>query len=259
MKTYTVKEVAELAGVSVRTLHHYHDIGLLTPALIGENRYRYYGETELLRLQQILFYREFGLPLAEIADLLDQPGFDHVAALEAHREEMIREAERYRQLIRTIDRTIVQLTGDSAMKVEDLYKGFSPEKQAEYEEWLIANCDGDMAGHIADSKKSFAAMSVEEQAAAMAELAAVEKGLSQGLQHGIPADSATLDPLLSRHRSWVALMWGRDCPPEAYAGLAEMYLSHPDFRKRYETLAEGFTDYLTAAMKAYVARQAGEA
>ncbi len=254
MKTYTVKEVAKLAGVSVRTLHHYHEIGLLEPALIGENRYRYYGEAELLRLQQILFYREFGLPLAEVAEHLDRPGFDHVAALQAHREQMVREAERYRQLIRTIDRTIAQLTGDSAMRVDDLYKGFSPEKQSEYEEWLIGKYGDGMAESIAVSKKSFAAMSEEERAAAMAELAEVEKDLVKGLEHDVPADSDLLDPLLYRHRRWVALMWGKPCPPEAYAGLAEMYLSHPDFEKRYETLAEGFTGYLTTAMRAYAKR-----
>lgn len=80
MSGYTVKQVAKLSGVSVRTLHHYDEIGLLKPESVGANGYRYYGQDELLRLQQILFHRELGFPLAEIARVLDAPDFDRVAA-----------------------------------------------------------------------------------------------------------------------------------------------------------------------------------
>lgn len=255
MKNYTVKEVAKLSGASVRTLHHYHEIGLLRPAFVGENRYRYYGEDELLRLQQILFYRELGIPLAEIAALLDDPDFDAVTALRQHRTRLEGEARRYRQLIRTIDRTIGRLTGDRAMKNAELYQGFSAEKQADYEDWLVAECDGDMRVQIEKSKQHLAGMSEPERQEAMAELAELEADLADGLKQGIASDSEALDPLLARHRAWVASMWGRDCTPEAYVGLAELYSSHPDFRARYETIAAGFTAYLTAAMKAHAVRR----
>ena len=82
MKTYTVNQLAQMAGISVRALHHYDEIGLLRPAFTGENRYRYYGEEELLRLQQILIHRELDIPLAEIGAILDAPGFDRVEALD---------------------------------------------------------------------------------------------------------------------------------------------------------------------------------
>ena len=81
MGTYTVKQLARLSGVSVRTLHHYDEIGLLRPAFLGENRYRYYGREELLRLQDILFHRELGAPLQEIGELLAREGRDRVAIL----------------------------------------------------------------------------------------------------------------------------------------------------------------------------------
>lgn len=176
MKRYTVKQLAELSGVSVRTLHHYDAIGLLTPAYVGDNGYRYYGENELLRLQQILLHRELGFPLKEIAAILDEPGFDRLAALETHKTRLEAEAERYRRLVRTIDRTIAEIKGrraqeDWKMKHADLYSGFAPEKQEEYEHWL-----------------------------------------------------------------------------------ADLYMSHPDFRARYETLAAGFCDYLAQAMQAHAAR-----
>ena len=172
MTHYTVKQVARLSGVSVRTLHHYHDLGLLTPALIGENRYRYYGERELLRLQQILFYREFGISLQEIAAFLDRPGFDHVAALEQHRARLQAETERTRQLIRTIDRTIAQLKGAGAMKHADLYKGFSAEKQAEYEDWLTDSYGDGMDEKIEATRAHLKNWSDRDHAEAMAELAA---------------------------------------------------------------------------------------
>ena len=88
MKKLTVKQVSRISGVSVRALHHYDEIGLLKPASVGENRYRYYGEEELLRLQQILIHRELGIPLGGIAAILDAPGFDRLKALKSQRERL---------------------------------------------------------------------------------------------------------------------------------------------------------------------------
>jgi DNA-binding transcriptional MerR regulator len=257
MKTYSVAQLAKLAGVSVRALHHYDEIGLLKPAHIGQNRYRYYGPEELLRLQQILIHRELNIPLREIGAIIDAPGFDRLETLEQQREKLAAEAKRYAQLVRTIDRTIEKLKGDRAMKDADLYKGISPEKQAEYETWLIARYGEPMRDSIAVSQKAFAKMTEAEQAAAGEEGKAVEQGLAQAMRLGVAADSTDLDPLLSRFRDWVSVMWGRPCAAEAFAGLADLHLSHPDFVSRYETIAKGFSDWHAAAMKAWARRQAG--
>ena len=136
MKMLTVKQVAKISGVSVRALHHYDEIGLLKPARIGRNRYRYYGDDELLRLQQILLHRELDIPLERIREVLDDPKFDQRRALVEQRDKLARQARRYAQLVRTIDRTIARLNGEKAMRNAELYKGISPEKQAEYEVWL---------------------------------------------------------------------------------------------------------------------------
>ena len=109
MSNYTVKQLAKLSGVSVRTLHHYDEIGLLKPAFLGENRYRYYGREELLRLQDILFHRELGVPLQEIGKLLTLQGEDRVAVLREHRDWLAARVERSRQLLATINRTIAEL------------------------------------------------------------------------------------------------------------------------------------------------------
>lgn len=256
MKKLTVTEVAKLSGVSVRALHHYDDIGLLRPAFLGENGYRYYGEDELLRLQQILIHRELGIPLGDIAAILDAPGFDRLRALAAQRRRLAAEAERYAQLVRTIDRTIASLQGERVMKNADLYAGLAPEKQAEYEAWLIDTYGGDMEGRIALSHRKFADLDDAEKQQMTEELYEVEQGLAEGLRRGLPMGSPSLDPLLRRHREWVAFMWGRPCPPDAYAGLADLYLSHPDFIARYEAIETGFAQYLAGSMKVF-ARRAG--
>lgn len=255
-KTYTVNQLARLAGISVRTLHHYDEIGLLKPAFIGENRYRYYGEEELLRLQQILIHRELDMPLSEIGAILDAPGFDRLATLQRQRERLEEQAKRYAGMVRTIDRTIARLKGERTMTDADLYSGIvSLEKQAEYEAWLIERYGAGLKSEIDSSRKAMAELSDAEQAAMMEELRLVEDGLAEGLRRGLPPQATALDPLIERHRAWVASAWARDCPLDAYVGLAEVY-EHPDFRKRYEAIEPGFADYLVTAMRAWARRQA---
>lgn len=254
MKTYTVAEVAKISGVTVKALHHYDEIGLLRPAFIGDNRYRYYGRNELLRLQQIMFHRELNFPLAKIGPLLDRPDFDRVAALNEQKIRLKAEAKRYRQLIRTIDRTIAELEGEKKMRNADLYKGFPPEKQAEYEASLIDRYGGDMPERIAVSKEKFKGLELGDMEKMNAELGEIENGLSESLRRGVPPLAAALDPLVARHRDWVSFMWGKPCPPKAYAGLADLYCSHPDFIIRYEAIEKGFAEYLATAMKAWLKR-----
>jgi DNA-binding transcriptional MerR regulator len=254
MKDLTVKQLAAISGVTVRTLHHYDEIGLLKPASVGANGYRYYGRQEMLRLQRILFHRELGAPLNEIGELLDLEGGDQISVLLRHREKLEAERERYGQLIATIDLTVAGMRGEKLMSNADLYKGFSAEKQAGYEAWLIEHYGDTMKASIERSRKVFAKMSEEEKRAAVEGLQPIEEALAEGLRRGIDPASEIIDGLVARHRAWVTQMWGRPCAPEAYAGLADLYLSHPDFRTRYETIEPGFTDYLTAAMKAHAAK-----
>jgi DNA-binding transcriptional MerR regulator len=254
MGIYTVKQLARLSGVSVRTLHHYDEIALLKPAFIGENRYRYYGREELLRLQDILFHRELGVPLQEIAALLANEGRDRLAILREHRGRLAERVERSRQLLRTLDRTIAELNGESVMDDKDLYQGFAPEKQAEYEDWMIERFGGDMRGRIEASKAKVAALGADGFKARIAEGGEVSAPLAEAFKSGVAPEDPSNDPLLARHHAWIAKMWDRACPPEAYAGLADLYLAHPDFRTEFDKSGEGFVDWLTAAMKAYAAR-----
>ncbi len=217
MKELTVKQLAAISGVTVRTLHHYDEIGLLAPARVGANGYRYYGRHELLRLQR---------------------------------------TQRYRTLIDTIDRTVAELQGEASVANEDLYKGFSAGKQAGYEAWLTERYGEPLRADIEHSRRKHGALSDAERASLMKELKDVEQALAEGMRRGIHVDAEPVDRLLARHRAWVATMWDKPCVPAAYSGLAELYLSHADFRARYEAIAPGFAQWLTTAMKSYATRHA---
>lgn len=122
---YTVKQVARISGVSVRTLHFYDETGLLKPAWLGANGYRYYEEPQLLTLQQILFYRELGFELKQIQRILGRADFEKVAALQSHRKVLQKNLAQTRQLIETIDKTIQHLKGRKKMKNQEMFAGFS--------------------------------------------------------------------------------------------------------------------------------------
>lgn len=249
-KRYTVQQLATLSGVSVRTLHHYDRIGLLVPAFLGDNGYRYYRSAELLRLQRILLFREFDIPLAAIARLLELPLPEQLEQLHSQRAALLAEAQRYRLLADAIDRTIASLTslGESKMEHEDLYKGFGPDRQAAYRDDIIARYG---TGAVDRADGALADMGPAGRQAMMDELAEIELALAHLLRDGVPAEDARVAPLVGRHRAWVGRMWGRECTPEAHAGLGEMYAAHPDFRQRYESIAPGLSDYLNAAIRAH--------
>lgn len=256
MKELTVRQLAAISGVTVRTLHHYDEIGLLAPAYVGANGYRFYGRPEMLRLQRILFHRELGVPLKEIAGLLALEGEDQVGILLRHRDKLEAERERFRVLIDTIDRTVADIKGETHMANADLYKGFSEEKQAGYEAWLIERYGDSMKADIARSRHAMAKMSEAEQLAMMDTLRDIETALVEAMTRGLDPASDAVDRVIQRHRAWIAAAWDKPCPPAAYTGLADLYLSHPDFVQRYETLGPGFAAWLTTAMKAHADKAA---
>jgi DNA-binding transcriptional MerR regulator/quercetin dioxygenase-like cupin family protein len=122
---YTVKQVATVSGVSVRTLHFYDEEGLLKPAYLGANGYRFYEEPQLLILQQILFYREMGFELKQIKEVMRRTDFEIVDALESHRKVIQSKLARTHELIQTIDKTIQHLNGKSKMESQELFGGFT--------------------------------------------------------------------------------------------------------------------------------------
>jgi DNA-binding transcriptional MerR regulator len=255
MSAYTVKEVAKLSGVSVRTLHHYDEIGLLKPACVGANGYRYYGRDELLRLQQILFHRELGFPLEQIRQVLSAPAFDRVAALRAHRERLKEEVRRYRRLVRTLDATLAALERDTDMDDKAMYRGFAPEKQAEHEAWLVARLGGDVQARIDDAKTKMKGWSRAEFDRYLAEVEPIEVALAQALTKGLPASSPEVGELIRRLHGWIGRGWNDPPGRQSFIGLARIYQEHPDFRARYDGRAPGLTDYIAKAIGAFAERE----
>jgi len=254
---HTVKQVARLSGVSVRTLHHYDGVGLLKPACVGANGYRYYGREELLRLQQILFHRELGFSLEEIGRVLDAEGFDRVAALKAHRARLEAETRRYRQLVRTIDATLAALEGDAKMEDKAMYRGFDPEKQAGYEKELVEKHGPAMQAHIDHAKAGMAGWKQADYDAMQAEVEAIEAGMAKALADGLPADSDAVTALMRRHHAWIGKSWNRPAPAVAFKGLGEMYLADPRFRDRYDGRQAGLAEYMATAMASFAERELG--
>jgi DNA-binding transcriptional MerR regulator len=155
-----VKKVADLVGISVRTLHHYDEIGLLTPAQVTDAGYRLYSDTNLEMLQQILFFREIGLPIKRISEIINDPSFDRQEALEMHQKMLLDKRARLDKMIVTIDKTIRYTKGEIRMSNKEKFEGFdfshNPYEQEARERW------GDEA--VDKANASIGSMSKEEQA-----------------------------------------------------------------------------------------------
>lgn len=246
----TVRQVAKAAGVSVRTLHHYHAVGLLKPDHVGANGYRYYGKAELLRLQQILFYRELGLPLVEIAAILDDSAFDPLTALRGHRVALEGRIEHYRDLVRTIDRTIMSLEKDEDMEDNEYYAGISPETRARWES-EAADFWGKEAVAAAQAKAQ--ALSKEQVAAIQREMEDIRGDFIRLFREGSAPDSDAVQAVTGRHYRWVSHSWSPDAA--AFKRLGRYYVENPEFRGTYDDdKLPGCPEFIAAAMAIYADR-----
>ena len=255
MARMTVSQVAEVSGVSVRTLHYYDAIGLLKPTDVGTNGYRYYDRPDLLRLQQILFYRQLGMSLDKVRNTLDAPGFELAGALLSHRKHLEDEIGRQHRLIQTIDDTIADLNGENEMSDADRFKGFAPEKQAEYEDSLVDRYGHGAVERIETSRQRVGKMSKAQMQAIQDEGDQVNKDLVTAIENGSGADSADVQAMIARHHAWVSHFWTPDAA--AYAGLGQLYLDHPDFRAFYGKYDSRLVDFLAEAMQIYANEKLG--
>jgi DNA-binding transcriptional MerR regulator len=137
----TVKQLSKLAGITPRTLHYYDEIGLLKPSRIGGNGYRYYNEAALLHLQQIMLYRQLGMPLGQIKHIIGSPDFDLLQALEKHKIELGKRILHLDRLMSTVEQTISHIKGIKPMSQKQLFEAFSDEQQAEYEKEALQKYD----------------------------------------------------------------------------------------------------------------------
>lgn len=249
---YTVQQLAKLSGVSVRTLHYYDEIELLKPAYHGANGYRYYEEEQLLRLQQILFFRELGFKLERIKGILGRSDFHQIAALASHRQILEQEVGRLGQLILTINKTIKHLKEDSEMEPIEMYLGFSKEKQKGYEKELIEAYGQKAQTLIAESKVKTKGWSADQWRRSKQQGEEVTQQLAKALEKGAEADSDEVQALVAQLHKWVSQFWTPD--RESYIRLGQLYIDHPEMKAHYEGYHRGLAAFLAEAMKCYAER-----
>ena len=255
---YTVKELAQLSGVSVRTLHFYDEIGLLKPSWVGNNQYRYYEEEQLLALQQILFFRELGFELKKVQSIVSRPEFDRVVSLRVHRKELLKERARMGKLIRTIDQTLIKLKGDqrmkSKMKDKDLYQGFAPEKQAEYEEYIRNRFGVDNQAWL-ESQKNVKKFSKADWEKSGKEWDSICRDLAAEFAKRAAAGSAPVQAVIRRHHFWLGKFWTPN--RESYAGLGEGYTGF-EWKKAfaaYDPIHPKLALFMADAMRVFAERE----
>lgn len=240
---YKVRELARLAGVTVRTLHHYDRVGLLRPAARSEAGYRLYGRAELLRLREVLAHRALGMPLEEIRRVLDDPGRDPRAALRAQREALQAQAQRVAAQLRSVEACLRALEGES-MNAAEIFEGFDP---AEHEPEAQRRWGEGEA--YRESQRRTARYTAEDWAELKAEAAAILDELAARRAAGDAADGDHSRALAERHRLHVD-RWFYPCDRDHHARLAEMYLADERFAASFEAVAPGLTEYLVAAIRA---------
>ena len=251
---YTVNKLATMAGVSVRTLHHYDVIGLVKPGSRSAAGYRLYGEEELLRLQQVLFYRELDISLEEIGRILDEPGYDALEALETQKRLLSARAGRIARLMDTVDRTIGRLKGENMLSDAELYEGFAKDEVEDIKREAEARWGSSEA--YAQSAKRIARMSKADWARVKAEGQAIDEAAAAAMACGEkPSSTAdggqseTVRALMARKFEHLRFFY--EPSKEMFAGLGRMYVEDERFRKHYEDIAPGLAEFLRRAMEAY--------
>lgn len=249
MRTYSIGEVARLAKVSVRTLHHYDEMGLLPSFSRSEAGYRRYSPDDLARLQQVLFYRELGLPLREIARLLDDPSVGTGEALARQRDEILRRADRLLNMAALIDRTLQAQEEGLTMTDEELFEVFGDFDPRDHEH--EARTRWGQTEAYKESARRTARYGKAEWQAIKDESDRINQGLAALLAEGAPPDDPRAVALAEDHRAMIT-RWFYPCAPEVHVALAEMYVADERFRRTYEDVAPGLAHYVHDAVLAGV-------
>lgn len=247
---YTVQKLGSLAGISTRTLRYYDEIGILKPARINSSGYRIYGQVEVDRLQQILFYRELGVSLDSIKDIVTAPSFDGAKALREHREKLLEKRIQLDLLIANVDKTIALTEGRIKMKDKEKFEGFKQkmidDNEKKYGEEIRKKYGKDT---IERSNEKLKNMTQEEydEVTSLAEQVIVT--LSEAFKNGDPS-SELAQKAAELHKTWLTYYWS-EYSKEAHAGLAQMYVDDERFRAYYDEKQPGTAAFLRDAILIY--------
>lgn len=239
-----VKEVATLTGISVRTLHYYDQIGLLSPGTT-ENGYRVYTEKDLEKLQQILFFRALEFPLKKIKHIMDRPDFDHLEALHFQKKSLHQKKKRLETIIATIDHTIQHMKGERIMTDKEKFNGLdfsqNPYEQEAREKY------GEEA--VNRSTQKLNSLNDNEKDALHQSFRRIYENLA-ALRHGSPASEEAQKAI----HEWYAFLnhnFGYHYTLEAFQSLGQLYVEDQRFTKNIDQYGEGLALFMRDAMDVY--------
>lgn len=248
MKKYTVKQLADLAGVSVRTLHHYDQIGLLRPHKRSKTNYRYYGPYEVLRLQQILFYRELDYPLEKIEAVLDDPKFNLESSLKFQRKELEKRADRLKKLLNTVDQTLYHLTHNNMITDEELYSGFSSVEEGKA---LTKEAEARWGDEVKKSHQRIQQMGKAKWKQVQEENGAIAQKFADLMDTHKPESPEVQQTVAMFHRHLENFY-----PVEEarLRGLGQLYITDDRFRATYDKIKKDLADFINEAIQIYCDR-----
>lgn len=251
---YTVQKLGQLAGVSTRTLRYYDEIGILKPARINSSGYRIYGQAEVNTLQQILFYRELGVGLDSIKEIVTAPTFDGAKALREHREKLLEKREQLDLLIANVDKTIALTEGRITMSNKEKFEGFKKKMIEDNEKKYgkeIREKYGKETVEASNAKVMNMTQEQYEEVTALAEQ--IHTTLAEALKTGDPAGELA-QKAADLHKQWLTYYW-KEYSKEAHAGLAQMYVDDERFTAYYDKEQPGTAEFLRDAIHIYTGQK----
>lgn len=249
---YTVQKLGYIAGVSTRTLRYYDQIGLLKPARMNSSGYRIYGQSEVDRLQQILFYRELGVGLEKIQELLTTPSFDGMIALQEHRTNLLKKRAQLDQLIANVDATLAHTEGSIPMTNKERFIGFKQTMIDDNEKKYGKEIRAQYGDTQIDQTNQKIRDMTEAQYADVEQLeVAVHEALANAITTGDPAGELA-QHAADLHRQWLSYYWNT-YSKEAHAGVAQLYVDDKRFTAYYDDKQSGAAAFLREAILIYTA------
>ncbi len=251
---YTIQKLASLAGVSTRTLRYYDEIGILKPARINSSGYRIYGQAEVNRLQQILFYRELGVGLDSIKEIVTAPSFDGTKALQEHREKLLEKREQLDVLIANVDKTLAVTEGRMTMSNTEKFKGFKKKLVEDNEKKYgkeIREKYGKDAVEASNAKVMNMTQEQYDEVTALGEK--LNLTLAEAFKTGDPAGELA-QKAAELHKQWLCFYW-KEYSKEAHAGLAQMYVDDERFTAYYDKEQPGTAEFLRDAIHIFTGQK----
>ncbi len=249
---YTINKISKITGISSRTLRYYEELDLLKPLRISSSKYRIYGQKEIDRLQLILFYKEFEIPLLKIKQILDAEDFDEMLALEEHRNNLQLKLQKYNKLICTLDKTIMSRKENKKMKDIDKFEGFKDSLISENDK-VFGNEVREKFGSDAleYSNKKIKNMSKDEYDDVENLRKKVDSTFRRAFEIGDHKSDLAMEAC-ELHKNWIMFYW-KEYSKDAHLGLAKMYTEDERFTAYYDkNVAIGSAKFIYEAMKVYV-------